>query len=275
MIPWAAVVGFPIKHSLSPRIFQAFRRTTGRALHYRALSLRPETFEQALKTTSHGSWIGWNVTLPYKVAALALMDSLDPSACETGSVNVICFQEGRRIGYNTDGNGFLASLDRRSIRLRGIRAVIFGAGGAARAVCATLRKQAVESLLVINRSPGKALELAQAFGGTTQAWEPESIRRAAATADLLINATSLGLDGWGSPLPEKTYLKPGALAYDLIYRPRMTPFLSQARQAGAEAMGGLGMLVLQAAATWKIWFGEILSGKLLENVETQLEGLLE
>ncbi|MFH1723363.1 MAG: shikimate dehydrogenase, partial [Elusimicrobiota bacterium] len=134
-VPWAGVIGFPVRHSLSPDIFRAFSAALARPLRYRTLALRPERLGEALGKARSRRWIGWNVTLPHKVAVMGHLDETDPTAREVGAVNVVRFQDGRRMGYNTDVEGFLAPLARRGVELRGARAVVLGAGGAARAVC--------------------------------------------------------------------------------------------------------------------------------------------
>ena len=271
----AAVVGWPISHSLSPKIFSAFARSAQMPLQYAALEIEPGEFAGALRKACADGWVGWNVTLPHKLAARALSDRLDKSAREAGAVNVIRFQDGKRIGYNTDADGFLAPLKKRGFVSRGKRAVVLGAGGAARAVCAALRREKVADLRILNRTPEKARELALAFGGDAAQWTREELLIAIGRADLVVNATSLGLEGEGSPIHGGAKFKPGALAYDLIYNPRETPFLLAAKTSGAQTLGGLGMLVAQAAATWKIWFKKDLPIAAVENAEAALQEILE
>src|SRR5262249_41776992 len=152
------------------------------------------------------------------------------------------FRDGGKTGFNTDAEGFLAPLLERGVRLKGKRAVVLGAGGAARAVCAALRKSSVGELLIFNRTSSKAKALARAAGGKGFPWAEGAVREAVGRADLVVNATSLGLRGKGCPLPDDASFRRGALAYDLVYRPRETPFLLMARASGAETLGGLGML---------------------------------
>lgn len=267
----AAVVGRPISHSLSPRVFAAFSAAMKRPMDYRALNLAPNRLKLALKEAKRDGSIGWNVTLPHKVAALELMDRLDNSARAAGAINVAHFQKGRAIGYNTDVEGFLAPLKTRKFRISGKRAVVFGAGGAARAVCAALRRAAAGEIFIINRTRRRSRELAAKFGAGALNWDAGSIRGALAAADLVVNATVLGMGGRGNPLPPGARLKSDALAYDLVYRPRMTPFLRAAQSERAKTIGGLEMLIAVAAATWRIWFGENLPRELLHRVEEALQ----
>ena len=264
MSRWAAVVGRPIEHSLSPALFAAFARAAKSDLRYRAIPLPPEQLEKAVKRARSRFWVGWSVTLPHKVAIMRHLDALHESAREVGAVNVVRFTGGRSVGYNTDAMGFRADLKRLKFDPKGKRAVVLGAGGAARAVCAALRAAGVAELGVMNRTASKAAELAAAFGGRV------ADAAALAKADLVVNATSAGLDGKTSPLPPRAKLKKGALAYDLVYRPKVTPFLKKAKAAGARTAGGLGMLVLQAAEAWTIWFGEPLPAAVLKKGESAI-----
>ncbi|MFH1725899.1 MAG: shikimate dehydrogenase, partial [Elusimicrobiota bacterium] len=145
-------------------------------------------------------------------------------------------------------------------------------GGAARAVCAALARAGAGEVDVLNRTPAKAEALAARFGA--RAGSLEAAAALVSAADLVVNATSVGLDGTGSPLPPGQRFKAGAWAYDLVYRPAETPFLRAAREGGAGALGGMGMLVAQAAATWRIWFGEIVPAVTADLVEKELEGKL-
>jgi len=264
----AAVIGDPVAHSLSPDIFRAFSREAGRPLSYRALRVPLERLKDGVRRAKKSGWIGWNVTLPHKIAIIGLLDELDASAREIGAVNVVRFARGRAVGYNTDAEGFWEPLRRRGFSARGSRAVVFGAGGAARAACAALMAQKAE-VVVLNRTEARARALSEAL---KLRWAPMSACAAElAAADLVVNATSAGLDGRACPLPEGAAFKPGALAYDLVYRPARTPFLKRAEQGGARTLGGLAMLVAQAAATWKIWFTEDVPAGSAERIEAELD----
>jgi shikimate dehydrogenase len=148
--------------------------------------------------------------------------------------------------------------------------VVLGAGGAARAVCAALRGRGVGELVDGNRTAEKARELARLFKGKALDWGSGELEDAVSRAELVVNATALGLGGEGSPLPPGARFRRGALAYDLVYRPRLTPFLRAAQGAGARCLGGLGMLVSQAAAAWRIWLGGTFTPSLLQGIEEDL-----
>ena len=271
---WAAVVGDPVSHSLSPSIFRLFSRMEGRPLRYYALTLRPEDLKGALASAKGRPWVGWSVTAPLKVEVLALVDSADETARDVGAANLIRFHQGRCLGYNTDVEGFLKPLSRLGFPLLGKRAAVLGAGGAARAACAALKRRGVGNLWILSRNSRKARALADAFSARSGGLSGNQALGALGEADLVVNATSAGMDGVSSPLPAGTRFKRGALAYDLSYRPRRTPFLSAAGDAGVETLGGLGMLVAQAAAAWKILFGRTLAEEVLERTENELMGRL-
>lgn len=272
---WAAVIGDPVAHSLSPRIFHAWRDATKRKLHYWAVKVPAAALAQAVKSARERSWAGWNVTLPHKVAIMAELDSLDASAKAAGAVNVVRFQKGGCTGFNTDVDGFLAPLSKMRFPLKGRNAVVLGAGGAARAVCAALRKASIGDCLVLSRNPARAEVLTDVFGVRCDSMDSNVVEKAVSDADIVVNATPLGLDGITSPLAPGLRWKRDALAYDLVYRPLRTPFLEHAEEAGVARLGGLPMLVAQAAASWRLWFGEDVPAPAVAAVEQELTGALQ
>lgn len=226
-------------------------------MDYRALPIKPGDLESAVKSAKAEPWVGWNVTIPHKVNILPLMDSLDASADDIGAVNVVHFRDKAAIGYNTDAEGFITPLRQIGFPVDGCRAVVFGSGGAARAVCQSL-VNARADVMVVGRTLSHIRPLERAFGVRSAGMDKAS--EWSAKADLIVNATPLGMDGKSSPVPSKTRFKTGSLAYDLVYKPSQTPFLKQALAQGIRPLGGLAMLVGQAVATWKIWFNEDVPG---------------
>lgn len=268
----AAVVGDPIAHSLSPSLFSRWAKARGRDLGYEALKVTPAAFRETLNyARNEGAWVGWSVTLPHKELSAQLADELDASAEQPGAANVLLFRDGRAIGYNTDGQGFLDSLSAAGAEPFGARAVVLGAGGAAAGVVAALRRAGAAEVVVLNRTPEKAAKLARRFGLAHGGLD--SAAGVVAGADLVVNATAAGLEG-GSPLPNGTRFKEGAWAVDLLYRPKETPFMAQASAGGARALGGLGMLVRQGALAWKLFFGDALRDEEVRDGEAYLGGLL-
>ncbi len=269
--PWAALIGHPVEHSFSPFIYRAFSYALNRPIHYRALDVRERKLENAVNQAAKRSWLGWNVTLPHKVAILNYLDEIDARAKEAGAVNLVRFEEGRSHGYNTDIEGFLAPLKRREITLKGRSILILGAGGAARAVGAAASGAEADEIMFLNRDPGKAGTLAALFGGRAGQLGERILKREALGADIVVNATSLGLDGTSNPMPYIMRFKKNAIAYDLVYRPRMTPFLKTAADGGAKTIGGIEMLVAQAGAAWNIWFSEEVPQPVLTHVQDELK----
>ncbi len=268
----AAVVGDPVAHSLSPRLFGRWAEGRGRALAYEALRIPPSEFRGELaRARNEGVWLGWSVTLPHKEAAASLADEVDPSAEQPGSANVLLFRDGRAIAHNTDGQGFLDSLSAAGAEPFGLRAVVVGAGGAAAGVVAALRRAGAAEVVVLNRTPARAAALAKRFGLAYAGLDAAA--GFVGTADLVVNATAAGLSG-GSPLPPGTPFRAGAWAVDLLYRPKETPFMAAARAAGARPLGGLGMLVRQGALAWRLFFGDVLREDEVRSGEAYLEGLL-
>lgn len=271
--PSAAVVGYPLRRTLSPRLFRALSAALGRPLCYRALKIPPTALCAAFQKAQAAAPIGWNITMPHKVSVLGYLDDMHTSARNAGAANVIHFTSAGAVGYNTDSEAFLAPLIRFGIRLRGRRALVLGSGGAARAVCAALAEAGIGELWIANRSLPKARELARRFAGRAETLGQSFLTQAVASADLIVNATPVGSDGRLSLLPQGASLRRGAVAYDLLYRPAQTPFLKAAQAGGAKTIGGLGMLVAQAAATWRIWFREKVPGALARRLEQELTQL--
>lgn len=268
----AAVVGDPVAHSLSPSLFRHWAKARGLAVEYEALKVTHAAFRETLSyARAEGVWAGWSVTLPHKELAAQLCDELDASAELAGAVNAVQFHDGLAVGHNTDGQGFLDALAAAGCVPFGARAVVLGAGGAAAGVVAALRRAGAAEVLVLNRTPERAGRLARRFGLAYGGLD--AAPKLVPTADLVVNATAAGLEG-ASPLPEGTRFREGAWAMDLLYRPKQTPFLAQARAAGARPVAGLGMLVGQAALAWRLFFGDRLTAEQVRAGEAYLEGLL-
>jgi shikimate dehydrogenase len=202
---------------------------------------------------------GLNVTHPHKVRILPLLDGLHPSAEEVGAVNTVRNEGGRLVGFNTDGEGAVSFLRERLGSLKGRRAVILGAGGAARALAFSLLREGAE-LTVLNRTPSKARRLASELGrrGGEVGWGGlgrEEVRGALSRADLLINATPVGMDREGETLVTSDLMHRGLFVMDLVYHPPETALMREARKAGARAENGLGMLLHQAALSFTLFTG--------------------
>lgn len=250
-----AVIGNPIAQSKSPLIHAAFAQQLGHDLSYDALLATPETFETVVRQFIAGGGCGMNVTAPFKLDALALSGRLSERAQAAQAVNTLSFTPEGIVGDNTDGVGLVSDIqDRIGLRLAGCRVLLVGAGGAARGVLLPLLQAGPADLLIVNRSPEKARALADKWatrypvraGGVEQAGKQHF--------DVVINATSTGLSDAPLNLGDGLYA-PGALAYEMSYG-RQTPFMQEARRQGVTHIAdGLGMLVGQAAESFRLWRG--------------------
>lgn len=256
------VIGHPITHSLSPAIHNAALRACGLPETYAALDVPADRLVETVALLRDPDVGGCNVTVPHKQAVMPLLDELSPEAARIGAVNTVAHRSGRLVGYNTDAAGFLASLRQVGVEAAGLRVVLLGAGGAARAIAFALVDAGVERLSIANRDAARAQRLADAVrraarvGQEIEALElrPEALAAPLGAAQLVVNATSAGMDGATSPLPPPLVPSAG-VACDIIYNPPETPFLRSARAAGARTINGLGMLVHQAAEAFTIWTG--------------------
>ena len=250
------VFGNPIAHSKSPAIHAAFAQLTAEDLTYEARLAPLEGFQDAVAEFVALGGRGANVTVPFKEEAFRLCDALTPRAARAGAVNTLAFIAGRIHGDNTDGAGLVADLQENlRCSIAGKKVLLLGAGGAARGVIEPLLTQSPASLMIANRSEGKAHELAQAFADLAAVDGGNFGDLAGKSFDLVINATSASLSNARLPLPDGVF-SAGAMAYDMMYGKAETPFLQQAREQGAtQCADGLGRLVAQAAEAFHVWRG--------------------
>lgn len=250
-----AVVGDPVEHSLSPVIHRAALDASGLpGWGYERVRVRPGELAQRWPELRR-RYLGINVTAPHKLAATRLVDRLSPSARRCGSVNTVSFGAGGSVGDSTDGRGFCAPLARLLPRSA---AVVLGAGGAARAVGAALAGLGVEVVLAarsIDAARAAAAEVGSGCRAISLTADPLSSNLE--VADLLVNATPVGGPGHPgqSPLPPGVRLRAGTVVYDLLYLPAVTPLQEAARASGCTAIGGLEMLVEQAALAFEMFTG--------------------
>lgn len=254
------VFGDPVAHSLSPFMHARFAEHTGANTAYVPFHVRPEGLETALFALPALGIRGVNVTVPHKEGVHRLLEEHSDAARQIGAVNTVVNDEGRLWGDNTDADGFLADLDacfpQQPWRSRG--AVVLGAGGAARAVAYALHQAGVAPLVVANRSRDKAQGLVSELApgsGHPCGLDPEGLGEAVADAGLLVNTTSVGLEGEEIPGLPLDRLPAEAAVYDLIYKPARTPLLAAAEARGLAVANGLGMLVRQGAASYARWTG--------------------
>jgi shikimate dehydrogenase len=263
------VFGDPVEHSLSPQIQNAALKHCKIDMQYARFHILPDELREAVDLIHKLEFIGVNLTIPHKIAALGLVDAADDTIKRVGAVNVIKVEGGKWQGFNTDGRGFARAIrEEFSVDLRDLRVMILGAGGAARAIALQCAKENSERLVIANRSLDKAQKLAEElrdfFAGPKvlgpvarlQAipLEEPALRFQIGNVDLIVNATPLGLNrGDASPIPARL-LQPHLMVYDTIYSAERTPFVSAAIEAGARATNGLSMLLHQGALAFEIWF---------------------
>ena len=261
--PRYAVIGDPIGHSLSPRIFGWLFRELGLPGRYEAVHVRPSELEATFARLRAGDWRGISITLPHKETALKLVDGLDPLAARIGAINCVLRGDDHRLtGFNTDAHGFRRALEEQGGRLEGARVVLLGAGGAARSAAVAAEAARARTLVIANRSVDRAKKLAAELKTLAATAVPldASLQAALDPADVLVNATSVGLSAPAdSPLPEAMRIRPGLVVMDMVYRPLETALLKRARAAGAIVIDGLWMLVHQALEQLRIWTGRALA----------------
>jgi shikimate dehydrogenase len=254
----AGVIGYPVAHSLSPLLHNGWLKDLGIAGAYLPLEVRPQDLPQAIAGLKALGFAGANVTIPHKEAVIPLTAAVDATARAVGAVNTLVIENGRILGRNTDVEGFLAHLEASvpgwKAKLDGRGALVLGAGGAARAVLYALSQASVTNIVLANRSAERASTLARTSSAIrVVAWEKR--HEAVSGAGLIINTTSLGMRGQPPLELDLARAHKGAIVYDLVYNPLPTDLLRKAKGQGLQAIDGLGMLVHQARAGFKAWFG--------------------
>jgi shikimate dehydrogenase len=249
----AAVIGFPVRHSLSPAMHNAAFAELGLDWVYLACEVAPGSVPAALAGARALGFGGLSVTIPHKAAVLDAVDEASAAARAVGAVNTVVVREGRLHGENTDGPGFLASLTDEGFDPAGRVCAVVGAGGAARAVVHALAGAGAAEVVVVNRTEARAGSAAALAGASGRVGLAADVGR----ADLVVNATPLGLAGGdATELPlDPELLGPGQLVVDLVPNPAVTPLMRAARARGARVAGGLGMLVHQGALAFELWTG--------------------
>ncbi|RDD63270.1 shikimate dehydrogenase [Ferruginivarius sediminum] len=253
----AGVLGWPVAHSRSPRLHGFWLERHGIDGAYVPLPVKPEDFPSAVKALAALGFRGANVTIPHKQAAFQACDEVDDHARRLEAVNTLVFDGGRIRGSNTDGVGFMNHL-RQSIpgwNAETGPAVVLGAGGAARAVVVALIDAGVPTLRLVNRTREKAEALAGTFGGPIEVADWGQWDTVLRDASLVVNTTSLGMEGHGPLEVDLDALPASAVVYDIVYQPLKTDLLRVARTRGNATVDGLGMLLHQARPGFEAWFG--------------------
>jgi len=263
----AGVIGHPLGHSISPAIFKAAFAAAGIDATYEAWDTEPEVLEGRVNALRGADYLGANVTIPHKQAVASLVDETSDVAAKIGAVNTIVHAGGKLVGHNTDAGGFARSLkEDAGFDAKGKRTVLLGSGGAARAVAVALIDAGASVIYVVARQPRKIDAMVVALKPLTRAgttitwayWGDGSFLVSMRDADLIVNCTPVGTAGSAtagqSPVAAEL-IQPGATVFDLVYNPLDTPLVVAARSRGARAVPGLGMLVYQAAESFRLWTG--------------------
>ncbi len=255
----AAVIGFPISQSLSPFIHNHWFKQCGIEGEYEAIEVAPENLETAVQNLVAEGYAGFNVTVPHKTEIIQYLDKVAPLARQMGAVNTVKIgEDGSLTGFNTDGIGLVKHLkDTVPEFPKDKPALIIGAGGAARAAALGLANENLPMVMITNRTKEKAEAIAAEVGrGRIAVVDYNAREEAVSAAGLIVNTTTLGMTG--QPLLELDLSSAASdtVVYDIVYKPLKTNLLSQAENRGLKIVDGLGMLVHQGAAAFKIWFGE-------------------
>ncbi len=272
------IVGHPVRHSFSPAMHQASFESLGIDAEYLLLDTPPSELGARIERCRAEGFDGVNVTIPHKQDVLPMMVRVEPLAEIFGAVNTVHFAAEGPVGYNTDATGFLMDLDiHRGVRPEGLRILVVGCGGAGRAVAAACAREGAAAIGLVDRTPEKSAGVAHDIAERLPeieceldvlSLESEIWLEYGQGCDLVVHCTSSGInEGDESPIPAMAFRR-GQLLYDLVYTSRETPVMRVAASAGADTMNGIGMLLYQGAAAFKIWTG-------LEPDAAAMRGALE
>ena len=254
------IIGYPLGHTMSPTIHESAFNKLGLDMKFNIWETKPENLEQAIHNLRNNNILGSCVTLPHKFEVMNFLDELDETAVEMKAVNWIVNDDGKLVGHNTDWEGFTKSLDFINYNIQNKISLILGAGGSAKAVCMSLIKGESKKIYIYNRTKANSTNLVGNFSKyknrihiieKNNLEDPKFLN----DIDIIINTTSLGMTGGPNPSisPINTdIINKNALCYDLVYSPSITPFLSGAKKNNIKYLGGLSMLVFQAALGFKL-----------------------
>jgi len=265
------VIGDPVEHSMSPLMHNAAFRKLGLDYIYVPFRVKKEDLKETVESLRTLYVRGFNVTIPHKVAIIPFLDRLDSVAEKIGAVNTVVNDGGVLIGYNTDAAGFLKATKEKGVETKGKNIIVLGAGGAARAISFILAQEGA-NLIIINRTIGKAREqavkISQIFQREvgTLPLDRENLKKALEKANILINATSVGMSpNANETLVDSELIKPSLVVFDIVYNPFKTRLLREAERAGAQTISGVEMLVWQGASAFEKWTGVEAPVKLMRE----------
>lgn len=276
-----AIFGHPIAHTMSPVIQNAAFREAGVDGVYLAFHVLPENLAEAVAGARAMGFMGLNITVPHKVAVMEHLDSVDEGARAIGAVNTVVNRDGRLVGYNTDGAGYLSSLaTEMGFTPRGKNVVILGAGGAARAILHAVLAGEPASVVIANRTVKKASDLADEFSSVAPdatvdvcSLDAKALSGPASGADLVVNTTSMGMDGSPGPDFPVDSMPEYGIVSDIVYKPLETEILGKALDRGLRAHRGLGMLIHQGALGFRLWTGKDAPVETMKNAAMKALGL--
>lgn len=258
------LLGYPLGHTFSPDMHNAAFEDRNINCIYLPIEVKPENLDTVVKCIKCLNSVGFNVTKPYKIEIMKYLDEVDDLAYRIGAVNTVVIRDGKLKGYNTDGRGFLRSLEERlSSNIDDKSIFVLGSGGAARAICMILAMENVRKICICNRTYEKAVALSENINkyvpesSTAVPMEYKDMKKAIDKADILINTTSVGMypNTNESPIDSKL-LNEKLTVCDIIYNPPKTKLLIEAEKIGCKTMSGLGMLVYQGVETFELWTGK-------------------
>ncbi len=257
------LLGQPLGHSVSPSIHNRVFEKLGMDYCYLPVEVSTENLAEVFRGLTKMNVAGFNVTIPHKVHIMEFLDELNPLARTIGAVNTICIRDGKTTGFNTDGQGFVQSLEEKAgISVQGKRFFILGCGGAVRAIAMTLAFKGAEKIYLCNRTSSKAKKLTEEINreitpcAETVEQETDAIDFFLKGCDVLVNGTQLGMHPNENISPlNKALLSRHLIVSDIVYNPLMTKLMKDARQIGCTVVDGLGMLIYQGAAAFRLWTG--------------------
>ena len=252
------IIGDPIQHSLSPGMQNAAFVAADLNCTYIAFRVPANELKESIESLRSINVSGFNITVPHKVEAMKYLDELDASAKKAAAVNTVNNIEGIFRGYNTDIDGFIEPLRKRHVNFSGMRVLVLGAGGAARAVVAALAQEGgIAKVMIANRNVQRAGELARIgsnLGLKCETLLLDKVQGVSAECDMIVNATTVGLSNEPSPVDHE-HIKKGSIVYDIVYRPIVTDLIENAKYAQATVVYGYEMLIEQGAKAFEIWTG--------------------
>ncbi|KAA3656650.1 MAG: shikimate dehydrogenase [Chloroflexi bacterium] len=258
------LIGNPLHHSLSPEMHTVFLAENGIDGEYNRLETEAKHLDERIFYLIQNKYDGFNITIPFKADIISYLTEISDDAAQIGAVNTVKIRDGKLLGYNTDGIGFIQSLLNKNVGIENSSATIIGAGGAARAVVFGLIKNGIKELTIINRSADRAFALIQDVRKLTRfrrakyiEWDENSIKQASQDTDILVNSTSIGMWPKVQDTPVLFEKNMGnCVVVDLVYNPLKTEFLKMAKDRGALCIDGLDMFVYQGVEALQIWTGQ-------------------